>query len=69
MSETTSTKEACSCCGSVTWTEGHYTNGSLICSDCCAEIRRTQESPPMPPTKAQQRSLLDWIAPQRGVRP
>ena len=69
MAETTSMKEACSCCGSSAWTEAHYTGGSVICSDCCSEIRRTLESKPMPPTPAQQRSLRDWIAPQRGARP
>jgi len=67
MAETTSMKEACSCCGSSTWTEAHYTNGSLVCSDCCAEIRRTQESAPMPPTASQRRQLELWQAPHRGA--
>jgi hypothetical protein len=44
MTETTSMKEACSCCGSSTWTEAHYTGGSLVCAACCAEIRKVQES-------------------------
>ena len=62
-------KEPCSCCGSSAWTSAHFTNGSLVCADCCAEIRRTQESPPMPPTASQRRQLDLWCRPQRGVRP
>ena len=34
MAETTSMKEACSCCGSSAWVEAHFVNGSLICSPC-----------------------------------
>ena len=61
MAETTSMKEACSCCGSSAWTEAHFVNGSLICSPCAREIRRTLESKPMPPTPAGQRQLDLWV--------
>jgi hypothetical protein len=67
MTETTSMKEACSCCGSSTWTEAHYTGGSLVCAACCAEIRRASEKgQPKPAPK--QTALADWLAP-RGARP
>jgi hypothetical protein len=62
-------KEPCATCGSSTWTEAVFSNHALYCADCAREIRRVQESPPMPPTPSQQRSLLDWIAPHRSVRP
>lgn len=70
MTETTSMKEACSCCGSSAWTEGHYTGGSLVCAACCAEIRRTLESKPKPPNAHEQLALANWIrGPSRGARP
>jgi hypothetical protein len=71
MAEPTATtnREACSCCGSSAWVEAHFVNGSLICSPCAREIRRTLESKPMPPTRSQQRSLLDWMQPHRGAQP
>jgi hypothetical protein len=67
--ELTANREPCSCCGSSAWTEGHFVNGSLICSPCAREIRRTQESSPMPPSKSQQMQLADWLRPQRGAQP
>jgi hypothetical protein len=67
---TTTTREPCATCSSTTWTEAHFVNGSLICSPCAREIRRVQESRPMPPTPAGQRQLDLWIrGPSRGARP
>ena len=64
MTETTSMKEACSCCGSSAWVEAHFVNGSLICSPCAREIRRTLESKPKPPNAREQLLLTDWLKPQ-----
>ena len=63
MSETT-TREACATCSSTTWVEAVFSNGSLICADCAREIRRVQESRPMPPNAHEQLSLARWLAPQ-----
>lgn len=61
-------REACATCSSTTWLEAHFVNGSLVCADCAREIRHTQESRPMPPTKSQQMQLVDWIrGPSRGA--
>jgi len=64
-----SMKEPCATCGTTLWVEAVFTNNTLVCADCAREIRRVQESRPMPPTRSQQRSLLDWIAPHREALP
>ena len=71
MSETTATasSEPCSTCGTTLWTEAHFVNGSLICSPCAREIRRTVESKPMPPTASQRAQLELWVrGPHRSAR-
>jgi len=61
-------KEPCATCGTTAWVEAVFSNHALYCADCAREIRRVQESPPMPPTPAQQLALADWIrGPSRGA--
>jgi hypothetical protein len=63
MLETTCTpREPCSGCSCTDWVEAHFALGRLWCLTCWQGSQRTAVA--MPPTKAQQRSLLDWIAPQ-----
>ncbi|MGB8298320.1 MAG: hypothetical protein WCG85_23095 [Polyangia bacterium] len=66
----TANREACATCSSTTWVEAHFVNNNtLVCTDCAREIRRVQESRPMPPTASQRRQLELWQAPHRSVRP
>jgi len=66
MSENTSTRsiaDACDLCGAVA-ADGdvmHFAVGKLWCCECWAGQRPAVA---MPPTAHEQRSLLDWIAPQ-----
>jgi hypothetical protein len=73
MSEPTATtnREPCATSGSSAWTEGHYTGGVLVCAACCAEIRKVQKSPAMPPTPEGRRQFDLWISgqPSRSPRP
>jgi hypothetical protein len=62
-------KEPCATCGTVLWTDAVFSNHTLYCSACAAEIRRTQELPPLPPTASQRRQLELWCQPHRGVSP
>lgn len=66
---TTANREPCATCGTTLWVEAVFSNGSLVCADCAREIRRTVESPPMPPTASQRRQLDLWMQPHRGARP
>jgi hypothetical protein len=62
-------KEPCATCGTTLWVEAVFANNTLVCADCAAEIRRTQESPRTPPTPSQQMQMADWMAPQSRRAP
>jgi hypothetical protein len=63
----TTNREPCATCGTTAWVEAVFSNHALYCADCAREIRRTQESAPMPPTASQRRQLELWQAPHRGA--
>jgi ribosome-binding protein aMBF1 (putative translation factor) len=61
MAETTSMKEACSCCGSSAWTEAHYTAGGLTLCDACYRCIAAAKKAAMPPTVSQRAQLELWV--------
>ena len=67
---TTTNREPCATCGTTTWVEAVFSNHALYCAGCAREIRKVQESRPMPPNAHEQLALADWIrGPSRGARP
>ena len=62
------TRDCCDTCGA-TSDIMHYTAASLLCSSCAREIRKVQESRPMPPNAHEQLSLARWLAPQSRRAP
>jgi hypothetical protein len=54
-------KEPCATCGTTAWVDAVFSNHALYCGSCAREIRKVQESPPMPPTASQRRQLELWI--------
>jgi hypothetical protein len=69
MAEPTSTtnREPCATCGTTMWVEAVFSNHALYCADCAREIRRVQESKPMPPTPEGRAQLELWCQPHRGA--
>jgi hypothetical protein len=63
-STATASREPCVTRGTTLWVEAVFTNNTLVCGDCAREIRKVQESPPMPPNAREQLLLEQWIAPQ-----
>ena len=57
-------REPCATCGTTAWVEAVFSNHALYCADCAREIRRVQESPPMPPNANERRQLSLWCRPQ-----
>ncbi|MGB8295806.1 MAG: hypothetical protein WCG85_10300 [Polyangia bacterium] len=66
---TTANREPCATCGTTTWVEAVFSNHALYCAGCAREIRRVQESRPMPPNAHEQLSLARWLAPQSRRAP
>jgi hypothetical protein len=61
-------KEQCANCTATDYEQAHWTGGMLLC-DACYRCVAAAKKAAKPPTPAQQRSLLDWIAPHRGAQP
>jgi hypothetical protein len=66
VSESCCGREACSCCGSDTWTEAHFRHGQgIICQPCWREIQATKGKRPL----AQQTLNLGPVTqPQGAIR-
>ena len=62
MPENCCGREACSCCGSDSWTEAHFRHGHVICLGCWREIERHKAKAP----PSQESLALAQAAQQEG---
>ena len=73
MSESCCGREACSCCGSDSWTEAHFRHGQgIICEPCWRTIAHTrtnnppaQQALPLAQTTQQQPACKSEPEPER----